>query len=228
MAKETHKEETIVNVEEVYSKTEKFLDENQKPIYVVIGVIVAAVAIYFGYTKFYLAPQQEEAQTQMFMAERYFERDSFRLALEGDANYPGFLEVADDYGMTKAGNLANYYAGICYLQLGAYEDAIEYLDKFDADDKLISQVAEGAIGDAYMELGDYDEALSHYTEAASDDANDLTSPIYLMKAGLAAEKAENYDKAVSLYSKIEKEYPESQEAKSAPKYIARANTLAKK
>lgn len=226
MAKQTKKDETIVDVEEVYSKTEKFLDENQKPIYIALGVILAAVALYFGWNKLYIAPKVEEAQTQMFKAERYFEKDSFRLALEGDAEYPGFLEIADDYGMTAPGNLANYYAGICYLRLGSFEDAIDYLENFDGDDRLISQLAEGAIGDAHMELGDYEEALSSYLDAANDDPSDY-SPIFLMKAGLAAEKSGDYEEAVDIYTELEEKYPTSQEAKNAPKYIARVNQLAK-
>lgn len=225
MAKKETKEEVIVDVEEVYSKSEKFLEENQKTIYIALGVIVGIVAIVVGWNRFYIAPMEKEAQSQMFMAEKYFERDSFRLALEGDGNYLGFLDVADDYGMSKAGNLANYYAGICYLHLGSYEDAIEYLEDFDSDDHMISQIAEGAIGDAYMELGDYDKALSQYMEAANDEPNEFRTPIYLMKAGLAAEKAGDYKKAKEVYQKIEKEYPETIEGRNVAKYIARAEAM---
>lgn len=225
MAKKETKEEVIVDVEEVYSKSEQFLEDNQKTIYIAIGVVVAIVAAVVGWNRFYIAPMEKEAQSQMFMAEKYFEMDSFRLALEGDGNYLGFLDIADDYGMSKAGNLANYYAGICYLHMGAYEDAIEYLGDFDADDNMVSQIAEGAIGDAYMELGNYDKALSQYLEAANDEPNEFRTPIYLMKAGLAAEKAGNYKKAKEAYQKIEKEYPETIEGRNVAKYIARAEAM---
>ncbi len=225
MAKKETKEEVIVDVEEVYSKSEKFFEDNQKTIYIALGVIVGIVAAVVGWNRFYIAPMEQEAQSQMFMAEKYFELDSFRLALEGDGNYLGFLEIADDYGMSKSGNLANYYAGICYLHVGSYEDAIEYLNDFDADDNMISQIAEGAIGDAHMELGEYGEALSQYLEAANDEPNEFRTPIYLMKAGLAAEKDGNYKKAKEIYQRVEKEYPETIEGRNVAKYIARAEAM---
>lgn len=224
MAKD-EKEEVIVDVEEVYSKSEQFFEDNQKNIYIALGVVVAIVAAVVGFNRFYLKPMEKEAQSQMFMAEKYFEKDSFRLALDGDANYPGFLEIAEDYGMSDAGNLAKYYAGISYLHLGSYEEAIDFLEDFDADDHMISQIAEGAIGDAHMELGNYEKALSQYLEAANDEPNKFRTPIYLMKAGLAAEKSGNYKKAKDIYQTIEKEYPETLEGRSVAKYIARADAM---
>ncbi len=155
----------------------------------------------------------------MFVAEQYFDKDSFNLALQGDGSNLGFLDIIDEYGITKSANLAHYYAGISYLHLGKFENAIEYLKKFDVDDKLVSSVALGAIGDAYVELGQLDEGTDFYIKAADNNKNDFTSAIYLMKAGLVYEKQENYNKALEVYQKIKRDFPQSDEARDIGKYI---------
>ncbi|MBN2214757.1 MAG: tetratricopeptide repeat protein [Bacteroidales bacterium] len=210
------------NVENALSKTEQYIEENQKSLTIIVTVIAVIVAVYLGYKRFYLAPTEKEAQAEMYMAEKYFESDSFRLALEGDGSYLGFIDIIDEYGVTKSANLSHYYAGICYLRMGDYESAIEELKKFDANDVLVATIALGAIGDAYVELGDYKEALSFYTKAAARKKNDFTTPIYLKKTGLLYEETGEYDKAIQMYESIEKEYPGSQEAFDIEKYITAA------
>jgi len=224
MAKE--KDNTIVDVVEVYSKTEKYIDENQQSLTIIIAAIVAIIGIYFGYEKWYVADKEIEAQQQMYMAETWFAMDSLDLAIEGDMQWPGFEEIVDEYGITPSGNLANYYLGICYLRKGMYEDAIDYLSFFDSDDMVVSSIATGAIGDAYMELGEVKKAASFYMDAANDKKNDFTSPIYLMKAAAAYEELSNYKKASGIYDNIKKNYPDTKEGLEVEKYIARAKSIA--
>ena len=126
--KESDQDKVIVDVEQVYSKTEDFINDNQNAILGVVGAIVALVVAFYAYNRVYLEPLEEEAHGQMFMAEQYFEKDSFDLALNGDGNYLGFIDVADEYSNTSAGNLSHYYSGICYLRSGQYEDAIAELE----------------------------------------------------------------------------------------------------
>ncbi|MFH1321944.1 MAG: tetratricopeptide repeat protein [Bacteroidota bacterium] len=221
MAKST-KEETIVDVVEVYSKTERYIDENQKSLIIIVSAIVLIIGSYFGYKKLYVAPLEIEAQAQMYVAEQYFQQDSLDLAIFGDGNYLGFLDIIDDYGVTPSGNLAHYYIGICYLKKGEYENAIEYLNGFDSDDIMVSSVATGAIGDAYMELGETKDAISYYLQAANDNENKFTTPIYLMKAALAYEDLGKYKKAVSIYESIKENYPETKEGMEVDKYLAKA------
>ncbi|MFM1875050.1 MAG: hypothetical protein RL266_787 [Bacteroidota bacterium] len=222
-SKEAEKDEVIVDVEEVYSKTEDFINTNQNAILGFIGVAVAVIVGFYAYNKVYLGPLEEEAHGQMFMAEQYFQKDSFQLALNGDGgNYLGFLDVADEYGNTSAGNLAHYYAGICYLRTGDFEAAIEELNSFDGAGEMLGAVALGATGDAYMELGEIDEALNYYEKAVDANENDFTTPIYLQKAGLAAEKGGNFDKAIDYYTQVKENYPTSNEGRNAEKFIARA------
>ena len=179
MAKKVNKtDQQLANVEQALSKTEQFIETNQKKITYVIGAVVAVIALYFGYQNMYLAPLEEDAQTEMFMAELYFQKDSFALALNGDEQYEGFLSISDDYGLTKAGNLANYYAGLCYLNLGEFENAIDYFSDFSSDDIILSSLALGCIGDCYAELDDIDTALDFYKKASKNSDNGFTTPRY--------------------------------------------------
>jgi len=219
--KKTVADDRLQGVESALSKTEQFIEDNQKPLTIIILVIVALVAGYLGYKRFIVYPAEEEAQSQMFVAEQYFEKDSFNLALYGDGNYFGFLEIIDEYRITKAANLAHYYSGISYLQLGEYENAIEYLKKFDSDDHMLAPLTLGAIGDSYLELDDPEEAINYYIRATSIKDNEFLNPIYLLKAGRVYENLGEYEKALNSYERIREDYPESQEGRNIEKFITR-------
>ena len=223
--KKQAKPDSMESVESALSRTELFLEENQKIIVRIIAVIVALVAIFIGIKRFYLGPLQEEAQAQMFVAEQYFEADSFNLALYGDGNYSGFLDIIDEYGITKSANLSKYYAGISFLKMGQYEDALEYLKKFKSEDKMVAPIATGAIADALVELDEVEEAVKYYLEAARLSDNQFTTPLYLMKAGLVCEQLEDYEKAADLYEQIDREYPDFSRQRNIEKYIARTKLL---
>lgn len=223
MAKQTTKaEENIQAVEEALSKTERFIEDNQKPIITIIGILVVLILGIFATQRYYLKPKEANAQSQIFMAEQYFGQDSLNLALNGDGINPGFLDIIDDYKWTKTANLARYYAGISYLRLGEYNAAIEHLNKFGGDDILLQPLAYGAIGDAYLELGEQKKAVDHYMKAADHNKNELTTPAFLMKAGWTYEMLGEYKNAVNVYKRIKKEYPTSQEGREIDKNIAYA------
>jgi tetratricopeptide (TPR) repeat protein len=219
--KKAQQDDNLQELESALTKTERFIEENQKPITYAVGAIILLVVVYLSFSKFYLQPRQEEAQSQMFMAESYFEKDSFNLAINGDGNYLGFLDIIDDYGMTKSANLAKYYTGISYLHLGQYEDALDYLNDFETKDLLLGPIAEGAKGDAMLELGMTDEALEHYKKAYSMNDNELTSPIYMMKAANLLESMDELEDALALYKEIKQKYPDSTEGRNIEKYISR-------
>ena len=217
---------TISSVEETLSRTEHYLEENYKTLLILLAVIVGLVGL-FWLGKIYLNKRNDEAQSQMFQAERYLEMDSLKLALNGDGNYLGFLEIASDYKFTSTGNLAKYSAGICYLHLGNYEEAIEYLNKYSRKDKVIGSLALGATGDAYVELGDLEKGVSKYIEAADFAENSFNTPLFLMKAGEIYELSGKFSEALKLYERIENQYPESTEGTTIGKYIARVKLLTK-
>ncbi|MCD6347155.1 MAG: tetratricopeptide repeat protein [Bacteroidales bacterium] len=219
--KKDHGDQNLETVENALSRTEQFIEDNSKLFtYFALGLIVI-VGGFIGTKKLIIAPKEDEAQSQMFMAEQYFEKDSFNLALNGDGNYLGFLDIIQDYKITKSANLAKYYAGISYLHLGQNEDAIDYLKTFKSKDEIMAPIAVGAIGDAYSELDNDDEAVKHYIKAAQMRNNELTSPIYYMKAGETLEKQGNYQEALKNYQKIKDDYPDSNEARQIVKYIDR-------
>jgi len=215
-------DERLHSVEEAFSKTEAFIEKNQKIILIVVGILILIVLGFFGFRKYYLEPQEKEAQSQLFMAEIYFEQDSLQQALNGDGNYLGFLDIIDQYGLTRSANLATYYAGISYLRLGEFDHAIEYLKKFDDDDEIAAPMAVGAIGDCYMELDEVEKAVGYYLDAADQSDNELTAPMFLMKAGLGYEIQDKYNQALNTYKRIKKDYPRSFEGTQIDKYISYA------
>jgi len=210
----------IENVEQTLTKTEQFLEENYKPMLYGLITLVVIIGI-FWIGRAYLTKQNKEAQSQMFTAEQYFEQDSVRLALNGDGNNPGFVDIADEYKITKSGKLANFYAGACFMHLGDFEQAIIYLEKYSVKDDILAPQAKGLLGDANIELGDTDKGIRLYLEAAEMADNSFHSPIYLMKAGVAYESEGKFDEALKLYEQIKDMYSESNEGRSIDKYIAR-------
>lgn len=248
MSEEIEQIEQIENSDDIKSKSVKksssntmdlgglevFYEKNKKAITYGGGALLAIVAIYSFYTFYWLPGQQKEANNEAFFAQTYFEKDSFLVALNGGiivqtADGPktmmGFKEIADNYGATKTGKLANYYAGICLLRTGKFEEAIESLEKFDGKDEMVAPVAIGATGDAYMELNKVDEAINYYLKAAEQSTNDFTTPIYLKKAAFAYEQKANYTEALATYERLKNEYSKSSEAREVDKYIARVKTL---
>jgi tetratricopeptide (TPR) repeat protein len=221
-----NKEEGFIT--ETYNKTEAFVENNRKNLTIGLGVVAVVIGGYFGYKQLIVAPQEKEAQGQMYVAERYFEQDSLKKAINGDGNFLGFQGIIDEYGMTKAANLAHLYLGISYLKTGAYEEAIETLNDYDAEDEITKPLAEGAIGDAYMELNKTEEAIEAYNKAAKADDNKFTAPVFLMKAGTALESLGKYSEALDVYKKIQKDYFESNEGRDIEKYIAHAEAASGK
>ena len=213
---------------------EVIYEKNKKAITYGGGALLAIVAI-FSFYKFYWLPGQEtEANNEAFFAQTYFEKDSFLVALNGNINVQtsdgpktmmGFKDIADNYGATKTGNLANFYSGICLLRTGKFEEAISYLEKFNAGDEMVDPVANGAIGDANMELNKVDEAINFYLKAANQSTNSFTTPIYLKKAAFAYEMKANYTEALATYERLKNEYSKSTDARDVDKYIARVKTL---
>lgn len=222
MSKKKNQPDTVENLEEALTRTEQFIEDHQKLISMVIGGILLVIIVYLGYNRLYLAPKEKEAQSQMYVAEKYFEKDSFDLALYGDGSYPGFVEIIDQYGMTDAGELARYYAGISFLNMDNYDQAIEYLSDFKVKDDLLMPAAIGAIGDAYVGKDDIDQALSFYQDAYKESENTLTTPLYLMKAAAIYESQGKVQKALDNYEKIKRNYPDSHQGRQVNKFIARA------
>ncbi|MEX0968133.1 MAG: tetratricopeptide repeat protein [Bacteroidia bacterium] len=208
------------NVVEERSGFERFVEENSQVLMIAGAVILAGILGFLGYQQFIQKPAQKEAQSNIFMAQDYFARDSLNLALNGDGQNMGFVDIADKYSNTKTGNLASYYAGIIYMRQGQYEVALDYLEDFSSDSKVISAFKYGLIGDAHVQLGDHDKAVSSYEEAVEADENSYTAPMFLKKLGLLRVQMGEHQKALEAYERIKNDYPESNEAGDIEKYIS--------
>lgn len=225
--KKGHANENLVAVENALSRTEQAIEENQRPLTIIVIAIIVIIGGFLGVKKFIFSPKESQAQAQIFMAESYFEKDSFNLVLNGDGNYLGVLDIIDNYKITKTAKLAHYYAGISYLRLEQYEEAITYLEKFKSKDVMVKPIAIGAAGDAYSELEDYDKAIRKYLEAANTAENLFLTPVFLQKAGELLEMQDKSSEAVKHYERIKLDYPDSNEGRQIDKYIARAKLNSK-
>lgn len=200
----------------------KWYENNRKNANIGLIVLIAIIAGVIYYFKYYMPGQEKEASAQLFMAERYFEKDSMDKVLKGDGKYSSAPDVADEYGSTKAGNLAKYYAGRAYMSKNEFNKALEYLEKASFTDEIMSSMIIGLRADCYSELGDLAKAADTYMKAAQKRENLYTSPMYLMKAGLHFEEVKKWEEAVKAYTMIKEKYKESRQAQLSMKYIARA------
>lgn len=208
---------------EAMNKTEFFFEKNGRNIgYVFLGLLIAA-ALVFGYRSLISQPRVEKAAEMIAEAQYRFEGETpdFELALVGDANGAGFLDVVEKYGSTPSGNLAKHYAGICYLRQGDLENAAKYLSKFSPvkgiPGALINAQNFGLQGDIAVEQQNYAAAVKFYEKAVKAADNNLTAPMYLRKAGLAEQAQGNAQKAAEFYERISTSYPQSMEAREAEK-----------
>ena len=227
MAEQKNQNEHL-NVEDALTQSEEFLVKYKNAI---IGGVVAVIIIVAGfimYKNLYAEPREEKAQAALFKGQEYFEQDAYEQALNGDSiGYVGFLKVADEYSGTKAANLAKAYAGICYAQLGKYDEAVKMLDGFNGGDQMVAPAILGATGNCYAQLGQLDKAASTLLSAADKADNNSLSPIFLMQAGEILVKQGKYDDAVNAYTKIKDKYFQSYQAMDIDKYIEQAKLMKK-
>lgn len=207
-------------VTESLGKVESFVNANKQRLTQIIGGAIALFALVWAYNQFIAGPAEEEAQIAIYPAQKAFAQDSLKLALNGNASQLGFLDIIEEHGSTKAGNLAEYYAGLCYLGLGQPEEAIAHLDDFSSNDGVLSGVALGAIGDAFADLNQPEEAEEYYAKASNEKANNFLTPFFLSKAASAAEINGDYKAALKYYSRIKADFPTSNEAADVDAMIA--------
>jgi tetratricopeptide (TPR) repeat protein len=225
--------EVFSTLDETASKTEAWVEKNQKIILSVVGVIAICVLGYLGYQQFIQNPKESEATSEMYQAQKYFEqaltapaKDSlFNLSLSGGEGKYGFLDIIDNYGGTNAANLSNYYAGMAYLNTNKYQEAISYLDEFNSNDEMLGPLAKGAIGDAFVQLNQNDEALKYYEEAATMKTNEVTTPRFLLKAGITALNLGKVDQALAHFKSITENYPNAPEVSKAIIYEGKAEAM---
>jgi tetratricopeptide (TPR) repeat protein len=215
-------------LDETASKSEQWIEKNSKPLlYVLIGLVIVFLG-YLGYNKYFQEPKELEAADELAFPRKYFDEaalsgsasDSLlNLGLEGADGKYGFVDIAESYSGTNAGNLANYYAGVSYLQLKQYDKAIEFLSKFKSDDEMLGPISLGAIGDAFSDINQPKDALEYYEKAANKKDNEFTTPLYLFKAGQTAMNLKEFKKAEGFFTKIKENYSKSDQGRDIEKFI---------
>ena len=215
-------EDTLFDIVETRDKFQAFFEDNQMIILIILGLIILSVGGYFGYKYLYMEPRQEEAVEQMYQAQFQFERDSFTLALNNPgAGFSGFNDIMREYKGTRAANVSRYYAGICYLNLGRYNDAIDLIKKFKPAGDILPSMKYGTLGDAHSELNDFDQAFSYYKKATTTSPNEFVTPYYMKKLALLHQYQGDNEKALSIFKQIKEDYPNVLEASDVDKYIIR-------
>ena len=224
MTKKVQNQEEIV-VAEAVNKTEHFFEQNGKKVIIALVALLVLVAGGYAY-KYLVMDKSETAAAELIVAaQEHFagETPNYDLALNGDEAGAGFLTVADEYGSTKAGNIAKHYAGICYLHLGDLENAAKYLAKYKAVRGLAAEVVNaqnlGLQGDVAVEQGDYAKAAKYFKKAVAASENNYTAPLYLYKQGLALDAEGKSKAAKACYKAITEKYPSSAEAREAEKLL---------
>lgn len=212
--------EVFNTLDESASKTEAWVQQNQNYILGVIGAIALGVLAYLGYHQFIQKPKEATAANELFYPQQYFdqalasetEKDSlFTKALNGAEGKYGFLDIIEEYSGTKAANLAEYSAGMTYLNLQQYQEAIAHLENFSSDDAVLGAMAKGGIGDAFSQLNQTEDALDFYEKAIAHSENEFTTPRFLYKAGVAALELDQKSKALGYFERIKADYPKSSE-----------------
>ncbi len=223
MTEQKHTQDPL-NVDEAITASEAFLIKYKNVMLGSVAAVVIVVCGFLGYRHFISEPKELKASEAIFRGEQYFGADNYEAALNGDSlGYAGFIKLADEFSGTAAGNLANAYAGICYAQLGKYEDATKYLDKFSADDQLVAPSIIGTLGNCYAQMGQLDKAAATLLKAASRAESNSLSPVYLIQAGQILEKQGKNAEAIEAYKQVKTKYPNSFQAMDIDKYIERAS-----
>ena len=212
--------EVFESLDQTASRSEAFVSQYQNYILIAVGAVVLGVLGYLSYDSFVAQPKAAEAVNELNQAQYYFElavnsteSDSlYRLALEGGEGKYGFLDIIDNYAGTPAAKLATYSAGMAYLNLKEYENAIAYLDNFSSDDVMLSALSQGAIGDAFAQLEQPEEAFEYYIKAANASDNAFSTPKYLFKAGLLGAQIGKSSQALTFFKRIKEEYPQAPES----------------
>ena len=228
--------EVFNTLDEGANKAEEFVEKNQKYIFIIIGVVALFVLGYLGYNQFVKKPAGETAMNEMYQAQKFFNeavngtvsKDSlYNLALNGGNGKLGLLDITKEYSGTPAGNLANYYAGMSYLNTKKYQEAVNYLQEFNSEDQILAPMAKGAIGDAFAQLNQKEDALNYYKQAFKARNNNFSTPTYLYKAGIVALDLGKSKEALEFFKTVKNDYPKSTEALTADLFIGKAEALLK-
>ena len=213
--------DALLNSDSPIARGAGFLEKNKKLLSIIGVFIVLIILGLFFYNQFIYKPADLKSQDALRHGEfLLLNEQNYSAAISGDSiGNPGLKSVAESYSGYSGGDIAQYELGIAYLNNGQYQEAITALEQVAFEDEMIASITLGAIGDANMELGKITAAADYYEKAYNNSKNDLTAPIYMLKAAYAKETENKYKDAVKIYEELINEYPFTPEAEKAKKYI---------
>lgn len=219
----TETSKNLENIGEVIASSETFIERNKKSLLFSVLAVILITGGVLAYHNLYSQPRNERANEAIFRGERYFQNGMDEIALFGNNNnFIGFEAIINQYRGTRAANLAHAYAGIAHARLGNNEQALKHLNRFRGRDLLIAPAVVGAKGDVYMNMGETDRAIRYFMRAAEQANNDMLSPIFLRKAGQAYLLLNNFDRAIDIFERIQRDHINSPEAMEADRFIQMA------
>ena len=229
---ESTTEDVFNSLDEGANKAEEWVATNQKYIFGFVGAVALGVMVYMAFGKLVTEPKEAEASNDAYKAQSYFmeavsatgvAKDSlFNLALNGGEGKLGLLDVIENYSGTKAANLASYTAGMSYLNMNDYQNAVIHLDNFSSDDEILAANAKGGVADAFVQLNQLEDALGHYEKAINTTTNEYTTPKFLFKASVVALDLDKKDVAVKYLTRIKDEFSTSLEAGKVDALLGKA------
>lgn len=230
MAK-TNQTQAAPTMEQTLNKQEAFFVQYKKPIIIAVIAVLVIIVGAIAYNTFYAGPREDKASTALAKAQEIFASQQYDKALNGDKTMEGFLQVAKNYSGTDAANLANLYAGICYANLGKWQEAVNYLDDFSTQgDAIISPASQAALGNAYAHVNQIDKAISALKKAADmansaseEGVNNSIAPACLIQAARLLESQNKSDEALKIYQNIKEKYVNSPISQDIDKYIERVS-----
>lgn len=114
-----------------------------------------------------------------------------------------FVEAANNYGMTKDGKVARYFAGVTYLeegQNGAAEDAFKSVaSSWNTD---LSALAKLALAQLYHSTGRDPDAVTLYQDLAKSSATTVSPGLAQIELAEMYESAGKTDDAKKIYAKL--------------------------
>ncbi len=221
-----HPEQKDLDIGDMYTSTELFFEKNKKAVTIGVSAVLLLVLGVLGYKRFIAEPKAEEARNMIWKAQYYFEIDSLDLAMNGDGNFVGLSDIAQNYGSTPSGELAHFYLGTILMQKGDFQGALDHYKEADLEDDVLSVMAVGNQGDALVELGKLDEAISQFEKAADMVKSDFTTPMFLMKAGVLHQQKGDWKGAARVFGRVAKDFSTTPDAANAKKLAARAEAMA--
>lgn len=206
MASKDHNHDEEMALDKVHSHLTEAgskIAANKKGIIIVLAIIGVVAAFTLSYLFIYKNPHVNKA---------FEEYNSISVTAPDDSVAAiQYKEVADRYSGETAGKLAALSAGELLYQQGNYQEAAEYLKRFDSGDPVLESNALVLTGDCYVNLNQYDEALNYYQKAIRKaNGNPQIVPRVLLKEANIYDAQNDYQKALECYLNIQQNYPQFQ------------------